>query len=130
MKNNKSTNRFLNETYKFNGDIPCYAVINPNGSFAGSFCISYEEARELANQKDGRIIYKLTELNKYKQVNNENLKEAMSGYVLTDCAYCGEEQRVKVDFPDSDKGFTTRYYNCKACGKKNKLVDEYNGVRK
>lgn len=61
---------------------------------------------------------------------DENLQEAMSGYVRTDCAYCGKENRVKVDFPDSNKGFTTIYYNCKDCGKKNKLVDEYNGVRK
>lgn len=130
MKIINSTNQVLNEIYKFNGDTPYYAVINPDGSFAGSFCASYEEARELANQKDGRIIYKLTELNKQKQVNSENLKEAMSGYVFTDCAYCGEEQRVKVNFPDSDKGFTTTYYNCKSCGKKNKLVDEFNGVMK
>lgn len=61
---------------------------------------------------------------------DENLQEAMSGYVVTDCAYCGEEQRVKVNFPDSDKGFNTTYYNCKACGRKNKLVDEFNGVMK
>lgn len=130
IKNNKLTNRFLNETYKFDYSTPRYAVINPDGSFAGSFCSSYEEARELAIQKEGRIIYKLTELNKQKQVNNDNLKESFSGYVLTDCAYCGEEQRVKVTFPDQDSGFTTTYYNCKECGKKNKLVDEFNGVRK
>lgn len=128
--NNKINRRILNETYKFDYVTPRYAVINPDGSFAGVFCSSYEEARELAIQKEGRIIYKLTELNKQKQVNNENLKEAMSGYVLTDCAYCGEEQRVKVNFPDSDKGFTTTYYNCRNCGEKNKLVDEYDEVRK
>lgn len=120
----------LNETYKFNQDVPHYAVIKPNGEFAGSFCTSYEEARELANQEDGRIIYKLVELDKQEQVYNENLKEAMSGNVVTDCAYCGKEQRIKVNFPDSDKGFTTTYYNCKYCGKKNMLVDEFNGVRK
>lgn len=130
MKILKSKKELLNETYKFNQDVPRYAVINPDGSFAGVFCTSYEEARELAIQRDGRIIYKLVELTKKQQVNSENLKESMSGYVRTDCAYCGKENRVKVNFPDSDKGFTTTYYNCKDCGKKNKLVDEYNGVRK
>ena len=124
MKNNKLTNRFLNETYKFNQDVPRYAVIKPDGKFAGSFCTSYEEARELANQEDGRIIYKLVELNKQKQVYNDNLKESFSGYVYTYCAYCGEKNRVKVNFPDWDSGFTTTYYECKNCGEKNELYDD------
>ena len=63
-------------------------------------------------------------LNKQKQVNNENLKEAMSGYVYTYCDNCGEKNRVKVNFPDSGKGFTTTYYRCSACGVKNELYDE------
>lgn len=39
----------------------CYAVINPDGTFAGVPCLSYEEARELAYASgvEGRKIYKL-----------------------------------------------------------------------
>jgi hypothetical protein len=41
-----------NETLKF-------AVINPDGTYAGVPCASEEEARELAAQKDGRVVVKL-----------------------------------------------------------------------
>jgi hypothetical protein len=36
-----------------------YAVINPDGTFAGVPCESYEEARELAAAKEGRVIFHL-----------------------------------------------------------------------
>lgn len=39
---------------------PAYAVIKPDGTYAGVFCTSYEEARELAAQEEGRRIFKLT----------------------------------------------------------------------
>ena len=38
-----------------------YAVINPDGTFAGAPCKSYEEARELASQKEGRVIVDLVD---------------------------------------------------------------------
>lgn len=91
----------------------------------------------MAHDDDGWTMYAaIKEAHKSPDDDNldddvdENLKESFSGYVVTDCAYCGEEQRVKVNFPDWDSGFTTTYYNCKECGKKNKLVDEYDRVRK
>lgn len=34
-----------------------WVVINENNTYAGSPCLSFEEARELANQKEGRKIY-------------------------------------------------------------------------
>lgn len=34
-----------------------WIVINPDGSYAGIPCLSYEEARELANQKEGRRVF-------------------------------------------------------------------------
>ena len=33
-----------------------FVVINPNGTYAGALCNSFEEARELASQKKGRVI--------------------------------------------------------------------------
>lgn len=33
-----------------------YIVINPDNTIAGVPCETYEEARELANQREGRII--------------------------------------------------------------------------
>ena len=33
-----------------------YVVINPDGTYAGVLCQSWEEARELAGQKEGRVI--------------------------------------------------------------------------
>lgn len=36
-----------------------YAVIKPDGTFAGVPCESFEEAQELAAQEEGRIIFKL-----------------------------------------------------------------------
>lgn len=46
----------------FNGETPRYCVINPDGTYAGVFCVSYEEALELVNCQEGRVIYKLTEV--------------------------------------------------------------------
>jgi hypothetical protein len=45
-----------------NGDTPRFCVINPDGSYAGIFCISYEEALEMQSARDGRIIYELREI--------------------------------------------------------------------
>lgn len=45
-----------------NGDTPRFCVINPDGSYAGIFCISYEEALEMQSARDGRIIYELKEI--------------------------------------------------------------------
>lgn len=49
----------LEESVKVNNETLRYAVINPDGSFAGVPCTSEEEARELAAQKEGRIIVEL-----------------------------------------------------------------------
>lgn len=46
---------------EFNGEVARYAVLNPDGTYAGGFCTSWEEARELAGAKDGRVIFELIE---------------------------------------------------------------------
>lgn len=48
-------------TTTFNGELPRYCVINPDGTYAGIFCLSLEEAREMAYMP-GRVIYELTEI--------------------------------------------------------------------
>lgn len=55
MENNTTTFR--------NGEIPRYAVLNADGSYAGIFCISYEEALDMAaNGGQERFIYELVEV--------------------------------------------------------------------
>ena len=54
----------IDESVKVNNETLRYAVINPDGTYAGVPCTSEEEARELAAQKDGRIIVELVELKK------------------------------------------------------------------
>lgn len=45
------------------GDEPRYAVINEDGTYAGVFCTSLEEARELAaNGSQKRYIFELKEV--------------------------------------------------------------------
>jgi hypothetical protein len=49
----------VEEAVEVNKEMLRYAVINPDGTYAGSPCTSEEEARELAAQKEGRIIVEL-----------------------------------------------------------------------
>lgn len=51
----------ITEGVEINNEILEYAVINPDGTFAGAPCVSLEEAQELAAQKEGRVIVKLDE---------------------------------------------------------------------
>lgn len=39
-----------------------YAVVNPDGTYAGVPCITFEEALQLAIQKEGRRIFALEEV--------------------------------------------------------------------
>ncbi len=58
LKRANESTKELHET-AINGETPKYAVINPDGTYAGVFCTSEDEARELAAQKEGRVIFKL-----------------------------------------------------------------------
>lgn len=50
-------------TVKINNEMPRYAVINEDGTYAGIFCTSLEEARELAsNGSQPRYIFELKEV--------------------------------------------------------------------
>ena len=54
----------IDESVKVNNETLKFAVINPDGTFAGVPCTSEEEARELAAQKEGRVIVELVGLKK------------------------------------------------------------------
>jgi hypothetical protein len=49
----------LDESIEVNNETLRYAVINPDGTYAGVPCTSLEEAQELVAQKEGRVIVKL-----------------------------------------------------------------------
>jgi len=51
----------LTESVNVNNETLKYAVINSDGTYAGVPCTSKEEARELAAQKEGRVIVELNE---------------------------------------------------------------------
>lgn len=51
----------MNETVFFGIDIPRYCVIKADGTYAGMFCISLEEAIDLASVYEGSVIYELKE---------------------------------------------------------------------
>jgi hypothetical protein len=99
----------VEESVNVNNEVLKYAVINPDGTFAGIACTSEEEARELAAQKEGRIIVKLEELvqpmqeavesdlpseleidiNELKEFEDEQeLEEAISDYLSDTFGYC------------------------------------------
>ena len=48
-----------------------WIVINPDGTYAGIPCLTWEEARELASQKEGRRIFNL-DPNEEDVTENEN----------------------------------------------------------
>lgn len=49
-------------TTKFDNELPRYCIINPDGTYAGVFCITYEEALMMAAEREGRVIYELKEV--------------------------------------------------------------------
>lgn len=66
-------NESLNEARDFDWNkSELYAVVKPDGSFAGKPCLSYEEAQEMANQEDDRHIYKLTFEESLQEDSNES----------------------------------------------------------
>ena len=100
----------VNESVKVNGENLSYAVINPDGTYAGAPCISEEEARELAAQKEGRVVVKL------EAVKNESksIKEAaFSG---------GVASNGSVDRYARPGGHTSKATFDKLDGKKTKTV--------
>lgn len=86
----------ITEGVEVNNEILVYAVINPDGTFAGVPCVSEEEARELAAQKEGRIIVKLDE------VDQGTLNEGGLGLLSKTLAKKAKQAGQKIKSKASD----------------------------
>jgi hypothetical protein len=77
----------IEESININGETLRYAVINPDGTYAGAPCTSEEEARELAAQREGRIVVELVELKKNSLTEGTGADTAkVAKDVLTACS--------------------------------------------
>jgi hypothetical protein len=71
----------LDESITINNETLRYAVINPDGTYAGVPCTSYEEARELVAGKDGRVMVELgepIELNELEEGIFDKIKDRLA----------------------------------------------------
>lgn len=49
----------MKDYYIHDHELPSFGVLNADGTFAGSPCLSYEGACELARQEEGRIVFQI-----------------------------------------------------------------------
>ena len=70
----------IEESVKINNELLSYAVLNPDGTYAGVPCVTEDEARELAAQKDGRVIVELgtAEKDTFNKIKAADLVPGMS----------------------------------------------------
>lgn len=82
-----------------------YAVIKPDGTYAGVPCETIGEARELAAQEEGRVIYKLS-----KVLFNESYKDYNFSVSCND----GPKKNIKLVWDEKDpegaKNVAKKYY--------------------
>lgn len=96
----------MNEALKESVDMSAmrYAVIKPNGEYAGVPCESIDEARELAAQEEGRVVFKLSKVifgESYdKDGNHEKCEKC--GTLLNDMGTCPKCDDGEEDYDDND----------------------------
>lgn len=81
-----------------------YAVIKPNGEYAGVPCESVEEAREMAAQEEGRVVFKLSKVlfsESYDEDGNPEKCEKC-GTLLNDMGTCPKCDDGEEDYGDND----------------------------
>ena len=81
-----------------------YAVIKPNGEYAGVPCESVDEARELAAQEEGRVVFKLSKVlfgESYDEDGNPEKCEKC-GTLLNDMGTCPKCDDGEEDYGDND----------------------------
>lgn len=81
-----------------------YAVIKPNGEYAGVPCESAEEAREMAAQEEGRVVFKLSKVlfgESYDEDGNPEKCEKY-GTLLNDMGTCPKCDDGEEDYGDND----------------------------
>ena len=57
----------------WNDNNEIYCVVNPDGTYTGRPCITYDEARELLVQKEGRRAYTMKRLYIFEEENANGL---------------------------------------------------------
>ena len=81
-----------------------YAVIKPDGTYAGVPCETVDEAREMANQEDGRVVFKLSKVlfgESYDEDGNPE-KCDKCGTLLNDMGTCPKCDDGEEDYGDED----------------------------
>lgn len=96
----------MNEALKEAVDMSAmkYAVIKPNGEYAGVPCESVDEARELAAQEEGRVVFKLSKVlfgESYDEDGNPEKCEKC-GTLLNDMGTCPKCDDGEEDYGDND----------------------------
>lgn len=79
-----------------------YAVIKPNGEYAGVPCESAEEAREMAAQEEGRVVFKLSKVLFGESYDEEGNPEKCDkcGTLLNDMGTCPKCDDGEEDYGD------------------------------
>lgn len=79
-----------------------YAVIKPNGEYAGVPCESAEEAREMAAQEEGRVVFKLSKVLLGESYDEEGNPEKCDkcGTLLNDMGTCPKCDDGEEDYGD------------------------------
>lgn len=95
-----------------------YAVIKPNGEYAGVPCESAEEAREVAVQEEGRAVFKLSRVAHFGESYDEEgnpEKCDKCGTLLNDMGTCPKCDDGEEDYGDDDD--TNEALNESKCSK-------------
>lgn len=134
----------IEESVEVNNETLKYAVINPDGTYAGVPCTSEEEARELAAQREGRIIVELGALREgiFDKISNKvtaaldklKTRESKADWILKYAMKDYDEVQVddggKIDTSADNKRFGTfvvvGYKNKFSNGKEIKSVPAHN----
>lgn len=81
-----------------------YAVIKPNGEYAGVPCETVDEAREMAAQEEGRVVFKLSKVLFRESYDEEGNHEKCDkcGTLLNDMGTCPKCDDGEEDYGDDD----------------------------
>lgn len=81
-----------------------YAVIKPNGEYAGVPCESVDEARDMAAQEEGRVVFKLSKVLFGESYDEEGNHEKCDkcGTLLNDMGTCPKCDDGEEDYGDND----------------------------
>lgn len=81
-----------------------YAVIKPNGEYAGVPCETVDEAREMAAQEEGRVVFKLSKVLSGESYDEDGNPETCDkcGTLLNDMGTCPKCDDGEEDYGDNE----------------------------